>query len=107
MAAGRRPEDQLEGLRLELISRPTIKRAHDSAAQTYGCRYVSPVCAQGWHSPPRPRIAVGHAGMLTRKDKKGKKEMPPSVSAKFDPFGSKSSSLSDRRRSRRAELAYT
>lgn len=38
MAAGRLTEDQLEGLRLELISRLTIKRAHDSAALTYCCR---------------------------------------------------------------------
>lgn len=54
-------EDQLEGLRLELISRPTIKRTHDSAAQTYCCRYASAVCAQGWHFP--------HTS-LTRKGKK-------------------------------------
>lgn len=51
MAAGRLSEDQLEGLGLELISRLTIKRAHDSAAQTYCRRYVSPVCAEGWHFP--------------------------------------------------------
>lgn len=40
-------EDQLEGLMLRLISRLTIKTAHDSSAQTYYHRYVCPMCAVG------------------------------------------------------------
>ena len=43
-------EAQLEWLRLKLISRLTIKRAHDSTAQTYYHRYVCPMCAEGWVS---------------------------------------------------------
>lgn len=70
MAAGRLTEDQLEGLRLELISRLTIKRAHDGATQTYCCRYVSPACAEGWHFPLN---TVVHTSMFTREGKKKKK----------------------------------
>lgn len=43
-------EDQLEELWLKLISRLTIKRAHDSTAQTYCSRYVCPMCAKEWLS---------------------------------------------------------
>lgn len=59
MAAGRLSEDQLEGTEAGAHSRLTIKRAHDGAAQTYCCRYVSPVCAQGWFFPFRAAVHTG------------------------------------------------